>query len=318
VALSTWCYTYTPHRHERRRAAGVDTRQAELRECFALIDEDGSGAIDVDEMHTAFNFLGVAMSQKEVEEMFAQVDEDGSGEIEFDEFIEVDLPASAASAPRRDLCLLGPFAADLRNGSRAVGEELVFPGCLSMPDTALQPPFGSEDGRRTSVGHDGGAAHAEAACGDTTQVMTNVESAKAEKTAAELLNGPPKSMEQLREEAKVAPLPFPLMALAYKRRKFFEAAFDDEVRFRAPVCLVPVFLASHGRLGCISSSARPPPASSSCWDIHRTYGVCVSRCTETKAVRSTGTRPRGGQGVGEARPRAQGEHGGDEKGVQEA
>ena len=61
----------------------------ELRECFALIDEDGSGAIDVDEMRTAFSFLGVAMSQREVEDMFAQVDEDKSGEIEFNEFIEV-------------------------------------------------------------------------------------------------------------------------------------------------------------------------------------------------------------------------------------
>jgi len=65
-------------------------------------------------------------------------------------------------------------------------------------------------------------------------VMTNVESAKAEKTAADLLNGPPKDLEQLREEAKVAPLPFPLMALAYKRRKFFAAAFDDEVRYELP------------------------------------------------------------------------------------
>lgn len=81
----------------------MGARQAELRECFALIDEDGSGAIDVDEMRTAFSFLGVAMSQKEVEEMFAEVDEDGSGEIEFDEFIEVKVPLSAASAPRRSL-----------------------------------------------------------------------------------------------------------------------------------------------------------------------------------------------------------------------
>lgn len=64
--------------------------------------------------------------------------------------------------------------------------------------------------------------------------MTNVESAKAEKTAADLLSGPPKDMEQLREEAKMAPLPFPLMALAYKRRKFFEAAFDDEVHRERP------------------------------------------------------------------------------------
>ena len=138
-----------------------------------MIDEDGSGAIDVDEMRTAFNFLGVAMSQKEVEEMFAEVDEDGSGEIEFDEFIEVDVPPSIASAHPHltAACALGDLSLRIcETGSHAVSvrerklscvgstqlrlaQTVVwlapnnrFPGCLSMPDAALVPPSAAKVG----------------------------------------------------------------------------------------------------------------------------------------------------------------------------
>mmetsp|Transcript_10154 Transcript_10154/g.17456 ORF Transcript_10154/g.17456 Transcript_10154/m.17456 type:complete len:779 (+) Transcript_10154:151-2487(+) len=64
-------------------------QRAELEECFSMIDADGSGAIDVEEMQEAFNFLGMNMSIKAVEKLFDEVDEDGSGEIEFEEFVEV-------------------------------------------------------------------------------------------------------------------------------------------------------------------------------------------------------------------------------------
>ena len=44
-----------------------------------LMDGDGSGAIDIDELHSAFKMLGLRVTKKSVSELLAQVDSDGSG-----------------------------------------------------------------------------------------------------------------------------------------------------------------------------------------------------------------------------------------------
>lgn len=54
--------------------------RAQLTECFQLMDGDGSGAIDVDELHSAFKILGLRVTKKRVAELLAKVDADGSGE----------------------------------------------------------------------------------------------------------------------------------------------------------------------------------------------------------------------------------------------
>ncbi|KAI5084516.1 hypothetical protein GOP47_0000685 [Adiantum capillus-veneris] len=56
-------------------------QKQELKECFDLIDADGSGAIDAEELVTAFNVLGMRVKKSEVEKMLAEVDADGSGEL---------------------------------------------------------------------------------------------------------------------------------------------------------------------------------------------------------------------------------------------
>ncbi|XRB04568.1 centrin-1 [Pycnococcus provasolii] len=61
----------------------------ELRECFNLIDADGSGAIDADELIEAFKVLGYHIKRKECEALLAEVDRDGSGEVEYPEFVEI-------------------------------------------------------------------------------------------------------------------------------------------------------------------------------------------------------------------------------------
>ena len=55
--------------------------RAQLQECFALMDGDGSGAIDVDELYSAFKILGLQVSKQAVAELLAKVDADGSGEF---------------------------------------------------------------------------------------------------------------------------------------------------------------------------------------------------------------------------------------------
>lgn len=46
-----------------------------------LQDQDGSGAIDADELGAAFKLLGIRMKKAEIEELLAEVDHDGSGEV---------------------------------------------------------------------------------------------------------------------------------------------------------------------------------------------------------------------------------------------
>lgn len=53
--------------------------RAQLAECFALMDGDGSGAIDVDELYHAFRVLGLQVTKKSVSDLLAEVDADKSG-----------------------------------------------------------------------------------------------------------------------------------------------------------------------------------------------------------------------------------------------
>lgn len=53
--------------------------RSQLAECFKLMDGDGSGAIDVDELYSAFKILGLHVTKKSVSELLAEVDSDGSG-----------------------------------------------------------------------------------------------------------------------------------------------------------------------------------------------------------------------------------------------
>merc|ERR1719324_1088037 len=60
----------------------------EIKEAFDLFDNDGSGAISVNELTSAMQSLGFDVKHAVVYNMVADLD-DGSGEIEFGEFLDV-------------------------------------------------------------------------------------------------------------------------------------------------------------------------------------------------------------------------------------
>lgn len=75
VSIADWL-----RKHGRAvRPSLTKQERAQLAECFALMDADGSGAIDVDELYHAFRVLGLQVTKKSVSELLAQVDSDGSG-----------------------------------------------------------------------------------------------------------------------------------------------------------------------------------------------------------------------------------------------
>jgi len=53
------------------------------------LDEDGSGAIGVDELEDPLIALGLVENRQQVAQIVAMVDEDGSQQIEFDEFLSI-------------------------------------------------------------------------------------------------------------------------------------------------------------------------------------------------------------------------------------
>ena len=58
----------------------------DIEKAFELIDADGSGALDADELLEAAKILSVKLSRAEADEMLRAVDADGNGKIDLDEF----------------------------------------------------------------------------------------------------------------------------------------------------------------------------------------------------------------------------------------
>eukprot|EP00199_Chlamydomonas_sp_CCMP681_P005315 CAMPEP_0119111754 /NCGR_PEP_ID=MMETSP1180-20130426/37174_1 /TAXON_ID=3052 ORGANISM="Chlamydomonas cf sp, Strain CCMP681" /NCGR_SAMPLE_ID=MMETSP1180 /ASSEMBLY_ACC=CAM_ASM_000741 /LENGTH=108 /DNA_ID=CAMNT_0007098917 /DNA_START=134 /DNA_END=457 /DNA_ORIENTATION=+ len=73
------CHWMKKHGKTVRPKLSSEQKQ-QLRECFELMDQDGSGAIDAEELGAAFKLLGIKMKRAELEDLLAEVDHDGSGE----------------------------------------------------------------------------------------------------------------------------------------------------------------------------------------------------------------------------------------------
>ena len=72
--------------------AGMELSEQDLagfREVFDLVDKDGSGAIDAEEVHALLCLLGMESTPEEVDTMVREIDRDGNGEVDFEEFLLV-------------------------------------------------------------------------------------------------------------------------------------------------------------------------------------------------------------------------------------
>eukprot|EP00735_Rhodelphis_limneticus_P007978 TRINITY_DN20704_c0_g1::TRINITY_DN20704_c0_g1_i1::g.9129::m.9129 TRINITY_DN20704_c0_g1::TRINITY_DN20704_c0_g1_i1::g.9129 ORF type:complete len:153 (+),score=30.51,sp/P84339/CALM_AGABI/46.31/3e-37,sp/P84339/CALM_AGABI/45.45/7e-11,EF-hand_8/PF13833.1/0.0044,EF-hand_8/PF13833.1/7.4e-13,EF-hand_8/PF13833.1/2e+02,EF-hand_8/PF13833.1/0.043,EF-hand_1/PF00036.27/5.3e-06,EF-hand_1/PF00036.27/2.2e-08,EF-hand_1/PF00036.27/52,EF-hand_1/PF00036.27/0.019,EF-hand_7/PF13499.1/5.9e-14,EF-hand_7/PF13499.1/0.24,EF len=61
----------------------------EFQEIFNLVDTDGGGSIQAEELQQLMEMLGLKPTREEIEDMIKEIDEDGNGEIDFDEFVTV-------------------------------------------------------------------------------------------------------------------------------------------------------------------------------------------------------------------------------------
>ena len=93
-----------------------------LKECFASLDDDGSGSIGVDEIKGPLIGLGLCSGTEEVEKLVDLVDEDKSGQIEFNEFLDIILNKSGDASAR----VITDFFKNLTNGKYET-KGLAFP-----------------------------------------------------------------------------------------------------------------------------------------------------------------------------------------------
>jgi calmodulin len=90
--------------NHRRIAAHINTRRnkilmegssatpeeiAEFREIFNLVDLDGGGSIDSEELRELMDLLGMQASEEEMGAMLQEIDSNGTGEISFEDFVRV-------------------------------------------------------------------------------------------------------------------------------------------------------------------------------------------------------------------------------------
>eukprot|EP00164_Ancoracysta_twista_P008958 GFYU01013112.1.p1 GENE.GFYU01013112.1~~GFYU01013112.1.p1 ORF type:complete len:158 (+),score=53.99 GFYU01013112.1:62-535(+) len=78
----------------------MDDVEQELRGMFDMIDADGSGVIDQEEMKDLLRMLGMEASASDVEKLLKEADEDQSGTVDFGEFMSIMTKSQAAGVDK--------------------------------------------------------------------------------------------------------------------------------------------------------------------------------------------------------------------------
>ena len=63
------------------------TQIAAFRQVFDMVDRDGGGSIDADELYLSMKDLESGLKLDEIKEILDELDRDGNGEIDFEEFL---------------------------------------------------------------------------------------------------------------------------------------------------------------------------------------------------------------------------------------
>ncbi|KAK3279933.1 hypothetical protein CYMTET_12214 [Cymbomonas tetramitiformis] len=99
----------------------------ELKVVFSVVDKDGSGSIDADELKGALRWAGAKMPNADFDQMFAEADDDGSGCIDFEEFAQI-----------VDVSLEQPPTKIMKDGACICQ---LYSGCSVGEDAVLRPTW---------------------------------------------------------------------------------------------------------------------------------------------------------------------------------
>lgn len=69
---------------------GLTAQQREdCQDIFSLLDRNGSGSLDIEELGSGLRGLGLNPTEAEIRALMKEADKDGSGELNFDEFVRL-------------------------------------------------------------------------------------------------------------------------------------------------------------------------------------------------------------------------------------
>eukprot|EP01046_Picozoa_sp_COSAG06_P011470 COSAG06_NODE_656_length_13333_cov_6.485492_4_plen_166_part_00 len=73
---------------DKPSSAAKDAAEAEkLKNLWATLDSDGSGALDKNEVREVMKSMGKDLDDAQLDAAMAEIDKDGSGEVEYEEFL---------------------------------------------------------------------------------------------------------------------------------------------------------------------------------------------------------------------------------------
>eukprot|EP00945_MAST-04E_sp_MAST-4E-sp1_P006409 g6409.t1 len=76
----------------------------ECREMFNLIDLDGGGSLDAEEMMKLMDLMGMMALESEVQELIEKIDQTGEGEVVFSDFVRVTTQSVDTDYTAKDVC----------------------------------------------------------------------------------------------------------------------------------------------------------------------------------------------------------------------
>lgn len=132
-----------------------DQQLEDLRQTFALFDDDGNGEITAQELGNVMRQLGLKPSETELEDIMNEIDSDHSGTIDFNEFATI--MAHKVARPDAEAELRAAFrvfdkddngtidTAELRQLMKSIGEDLTDEQIEEMIREADQDGDGSID-----------------------------------------------------------------------------------------------------------------------------------------------------------------------------
>eukprot|EP00741_Cyanophora_paradoxa_P008166 tig00001265_g7903.t1 len=121
------------HHGTRTKPNLTPEQQVELARCFRLLDEDGSGTLESDELARALEMMGIPARQKDIKRALKATNPEGTGEFDFEEFTllmagdepEEDLPTERRRAKQLVSGLPFEMLAAAYRRKRLIGDILV-------------------------------------------------------------------------------------------------------------------------------------------------------------------------------------------------
>ncbi|KAL9653146.1 hypothetical protein ABK040_006362 [Willaertia magna] len=119
---------------QKLRKAFTEDEIKQLKEIFDLVDTDGGGSIQRDELRTLMYTIGLNPTEEQLDAMMLEVDFDHSGDIDFEEFTTVMSKEVEAAYTKEELIKAFKFLETKESGKGYVKVDVLEKALLTYGD----------------------------------------------------------------------------------------------------------------------------------------------------------------------------------------